>query len=68
MVLPFNVDCDGVAKTVLAGYYKYGVQTLLTGNFGTTGTIVVEYEDDDSGWIQQQDIRGGYHRNDSAAE
>lgn len=46
MVVPINVDADGVAKTVLAGYYKYGVQTLLTGNFGTTGTIVMEYEDD----------------------
>lgn len=33
---------DGVAKTVLSGYFKYGVQTLLTGNFGTTGTIIVE--------------------------
>lgn len=56
MVFPYNVDCDGVAKTVLAGYYKYGVQTLLTGNFGTTGTIVVEYEENDSGRVQPQDL------------
>lgn len=32
----------GAAKTILSGYYKYGVQTLLLGNFGTTGTIVLE--------------------------
>ena len=43
--VPLNVDQDGCAKTVLAGYYKYGVQTLLTGDFGTSGTIVLEYED-----------------------
>ena len=44
---PINTDEDGCAKTVLAGYYKYGVATLLLGNFGTTGTIVMEiYETD----------------------
>lgn len=37
-----NVESNSVAKTVCAGYYKYGVQTLLTGDFGTTGTIVIE--------------------------
>lgn len=43
-----NVESNSVAKTVCAGYYKYGVQTLLTGDFGTTGTIVMEiYEDED---------------------
>lgn len=37
----------GAAKTILSGYYKYGVQTLLLGDFGTTGTIVLDvYEDD----------------------
>ena len=41
-----NADRGDIAKTILAGYYKYGVQTLLTGDFGTTGTIVMEYEDD----------------------
>ena len=46
MVVPINVDRGGGAKTILSGYYKYGVQTLLTGQFGTTGTIVLEiYED-----------------------
>lgn len=45
----WNVSEDGCAKTVLAGYYKYGVQTLLTGDFGTTGTVVVEiYEEDNT--------------------
>lgn len=46
-VIPVNT-VFGVAKTVCAGYYKYGVQTLLTGDFGTTGTIVLEYEENDS--------------------
>ena len=27
---------------MLAGYYKYGVQTLLLGDFGTSGTVVLE--------------------------
>ena len=40
--VPFNVDDEGNAKTICAGYYKYGVQTLLTGEFGTTGTVVLE--------------------------
>ena len=44
-IVPINVDSDGAAKTVLAGYYKFGVQTLLTGQFGTSGTIVMEYEE-----------------------
>lgn len=45
-VVPWNVDREGIAKTVLAGYYKYGVQTLLGENYGTSGTVVLEvYED-----------------------
>ena len=40
--IPLNTDAGGAAKTILSGYYKYGVQTLLLGNFGTTGTIVLE--------------------------
>lgn len=40
--IPINTEAGGAAKTILAGYYKYGVQTLLLGNFGTTGTIVLE--------------------------
>lgn len=43
MVVPFNTDRGGVSRCVTAGYYKYGVQTLLTGEYGTTGTIVLEY-------------------------
>lgn len=38
---------SGVSKTVLAGYYKYGVQTLLTGDFGTNGTMVLEIYGED---------------------
>ena len=45
-----NTDADGSAKTVCAGYYKYGVQTLLTGEYGTTGTIILEY---DAGRVMQ---------------
>ena len=37
-----NTAGTEIAKTVLAGYYKYGVQTLLTGDFGTTGTMILE--------------------------
>lgn len=44
-VVPINTVVGGGAKTVLSGYYKYGVQTLLTGNFGTTGTIIMEIYD-----------------------
>lgn len=47
-VVPLNL-VEGCAKTVLAGYYKYGVQTLLTGDFGTTGTIVMEIYEDEVG-------------------
>ena len=32
----------GIAKTILAGYYKYGVQTLLTGDYGISGTMILE--------------------------
>lgn len=39
-----NVDEDGCAKTVLAGYYKYGCATLLGKTFGTSGTVVIEIE------------------------
>lgn len=46
---PWNVDKEGVAKTVLAGYFKYGAQTLLTGNFGTSGTVVLEVYEDGEG-------------------
>ena len=48
-MIPINVDETGNAKTVLAGYYKYGVATLLLGNFGTSGTVILEtYEKDDA--------------------
>lgn len=46
--VPMNVDREGVAKTVLAGYFKYGVQTLLTGDFGTSGTVVLEIYEEES--------------------
>lgn len=43
-VVPINT-IGLVAKTVLSGYYKYGVQTLLTGEYGTSGTAVLEIAD-----------------------
>lgn len=43
--IPLNTDIDGCVTTILAGYYKFGTQTLLLGNYGTTGgAIKVEYE------------------------
>lgn len=48
-LIPINTDMGGAAKTVLAGYYKYGTQTLLLGDYGTSGTVVLEiYEEDHS--------------------
>ena len=45
-MIPLNTDRGGASKTILSGYYKYGVQTLLLGDFGTSGTTVLEiYED-----------------------
>lgn len=40
-----NQTVEGCCPTVTAGYYKYGVATLVTGNFGTTGGAVLEIED-----------------------
>lgn len=42
---PINTDWGGAAKTILAGYYKYGCKTLLGDNYGTTGTVVIEIYD-----------------------
>ena len=47
--IPMNTDNEGLAKTVLAGYFKYGCQTLLGDNYGTCGTILMEiYEESDT--------------------
>lgn len=43
--IPINTDGE-CAKTILAGYYKYGVATLLGGNFGTTGTVILEWNEE----------------------
>lgn len=47
-VRPINADGGGCSKTVLAGYYKYGVATLLGETFGTTVTIILEIDEEDS--------------------
>ena len=39
---PINTDEDGCSSTITAGYFKYGSATLLGGNYGTSGTAVVE--------------------------
>ena len=40
-----NTDSDGCVATILSGYYKFYSQTLLLGNYSTTGgAIKVEYE------------------------
>lgn len=40
-------DVDGIAKTIVSGYYKFGTATLLFWG-GSTGTAImeIEYEDD----------------------
>ena len=34
---PINTDSEGNASTILAGYYKYGVATLIGGGTGRVG-------------------------------
>lgn len=36
-----NIDKYRCIPTILAGYYKFGTQTLLLGNYGTTGGAVI---------------------------
>ena len=40
-----NGITNDIAPTLLAGYYKYGVATLITGNFGTSGGAILEILD-----------------------
>ena len=39
-----NGITNNIAPTLTAGYYKYGVATLITGNFGTSGGAILEIE------------------------
>lgn len=34
---------NGVAPTICAGYYKYGVETLMAVSYGTTEVAVLEF-------------------------
>lgn len=45
-LVPINA-VDGVSKTIVSGYYKFGTATLLFWG-GSTGTAImeIEYEDD----------------------
>ena len=45
-LVPFNTDNEENAKTILAGYFKYGVATLIGGGYGTSGTIIIEWDED----------------------
>lgn len=50
-MIPINTDMDGAcSKTILAGYYKYGVATLIGDTFGTSGTSILEI------YAEQQEI------------
>ena len=40
-MIPWNIDERGIAKTVLAGYAKFGWETFIGYTFGSTGTIVI---------------------------
>lgn len=44
----YNVDDEGNAKTILAGYFKFVVATLIGGTFGTSGTCIIELYENDS--------------------
>lgn len=49
-----NTDGEGNSSTILAGYYKFGVATLIGGGYGTSGTAIMEiYEED-----RRQDSEG----------
>lgn len=37
-----NTDNDKCSLAILAGYYKFYTATLLDGNYGTKGTVVIE--------------------------
>ncbi len=39
--IPLNTDHDRCAPTVLAGYFKFGSRTLLLGNYGTSGGVIM---------------------------
>ena len=41
-MIAINTDGEGNAKTVLAGYYKFGCATLLGDTFGSSGTAIME--------------------------
>ena len=42
MRVTLNTDADACCSTLLSGYFKYGVATLIGGGYGTTGTAVME--------------------------
>lgn len=41
-----NVDSDGNASTIVAGYYKFGYATLLGGGYGVSGTVIMEINEE----------------------
>ena len=56
---PLNTGNQGNASTILAGYYKYGVATLMLGNYGTSGTIILETDESPCGAESAEELRQG---------
>ena len=42
MQYPINTTWGGVASTITSGYYKYGGATLIYGQYGTSGTCILQ--------------------------
>lgn len=41
-----NSNCDGTAKAILAGCFKFGAATLLRGGQASMTSLLIEYEYD----------------------
>jgi hypothetical protein len=44
-LIPWNTY-GPLAKTILAGYYKFGFETMMLDHFGSSGTSVIVVYDD----------------------
>lgn len=40
---------NGISCTIVAGYYKFGLETLIGWTYGSTGTCIIEVHEDPSG-------------------
>lgn len=58
-IMFYNADDNGnVAKTILAGCYKFGSATLLRQGGGATMTSVIEYDETESKAGNQERLCG----------